>query len=267
VYVHARVKIDGLMEARAIDCALPDHAFASHLTAARVWGAVVPHTSHLHASVPRGRVRSSRANLVVHSSVREPVTFRGIRVTSAVDTFLDCARLLDLVDLVVLGDSLVKKKRTTPADLVAACEAASGRGARRAREAAALVRAGVDSGMETRARLLRVLAGLPELETDIRFYDDEGNLLRRLDAGDRSTRTAVEYDGRQHIDRQESWEADIERREEFEDEEWRIVSLVSKDIFVTPGKTVERLRRIFRKRGISVGSPRDDWCRHFPGRD
>ncbi|HLS45417.1 MAG TPA: hypothetical protein VK045_08275 [Ornithinicoccus sp.] len=204
---------------------------------------------------------------MVHSSERQPVTFRGFRVTSAVDTFLDCARLLDLVDLVILGDSLIKKKRTTPADLIAACQTANGRGARRARQAAALVRAGVDSPMETRARLLRVLSGLPELETDIRFYDEEGNLLRRLDSGDRRTRTAVEYDGRQHIERQDNWEADIERREGFEDDEWRIVPLVSKDIFVTPGKTVDRLRRIFRKRGIPVGPPRDTWRRHFPGRD
>lgn len=267
VYVHARVTTDGLLEARAIACALPEHAFASHLTAARLWGAVVPHSSSLHASVPRDRARSSRSNLVVHASVRQPVIFRGLRVTSVVDTFLDCARLLELVDLVILGDSLVKKGRTTPADLVAGCQQASGRGVRRARQAAALVRAGVDSPMETRARLLRVLSGLPELDTDIRFYDEFGNLLRRLDAGDRRTRTGVEYDGRHHIERQENWEADIGRREEFEDEEWRIVSLVSKDIFVTPGRTVTRLRRIFRKRGIPVGRPRDEWRRHFPGRE
>lgn len=267
IYVHSRVTVDGLTEARAIKRALPDHAFVSHLTAARLWGAVVPHTPHLHASVPRGHHRSSRTHLVVHSSTRDPVTFRGLRVTSGVDTFLDCATLLDLVDLVILGDGLVKKGRTTTERLVAACAAARGRGARRAREAAALVRSGVDSSMETRARLLRVLSGLPELETDIRFHDEQGILLRRLDAGDRKTRTAVEYDGRHHIERKETWEADIGRREEFEDQHWRIVTLVSKDIFTTPGATVERLRRIFRERGIPPGRPRDDWRRHFSERE
>jgi hypothetical protein len=113
--------------------------------------------------------------------------------------------------------------------------------------------------------MLRVLAGLPELETDIRFYDVHGNLLRRLDAGDRPTRTAVEYDGRHHIDRQQNWESDIGRREEFEDEEWRIVTLVSRDIFTLPGATVDRLRRIFRQRGIALGPVKDEWRRYFPG--
>lgn len=267
VYVHSRVTVDGLTEARAIKRALPDHAFVSHLTAARLLGAVVPHTSRLHASVPRGHHRSSREHLVVHSSTRDPVDFRGLRVTSAIDTFLDCATLLDLVDLVILGDSLVKKRRTTPEQLLAGCAAARGRGVRRARKAAALVRSGVDSPMETRARLLRVLSGLPELETDIRFYDDQGNLQRRLDAGDRATRTAVEFDGRHHIEREETWEADIGRREEFEDKRWRIVTLTSKDIFTTPGETVKRLRRIFQQRGIPLGRPRDDWRRHFSGRE
>ena len=93
----------------------------------------------------------------------------------------------------------------------------------------------------------------------------DGNLRRRLDAGDRETRTAVEYDGRHHVAREEQWEADIGRREELEDDEWRIVTLTSKDIYKSPEETVERLRRIFRKRGMSVGPAKDEWRRYFPG--
>ncbi|QDO88949.1 hypothetical protein FNH13_11970 [Ornithinimicrobium ciconiae] len=267
IYVHAKVNVDAVIEARAAVLAGARGAFVSHHTAARLWGGIVPHESRLHVSVPRGAARSTRRDMLVHASTRDPVSFRGMPVTSALDTFLDLARVLDLVDLVILGDSLVKKDRNTPEDLVSGCESAKGRGCRRAREAAGLVRSGVDSPMETRGRLLRVFSGLPELETDIRFYDEYGRLVRRLDAGDRASRTAVEYDGRHHIEREKNWEADIGRREEFEDAEWRIVSLVSKDIYATPGDTVERLRRIFRARGISVG-PRDDtWRRYFPGRN
>lgn len=265
VYIAASVPVDGLIEARAALLTGRGDAFASHHTAARVWGGVVPHTPYLHVSVPRGTPRSGRADLVVHSSSRRPQTFRKVSVTSPLDTFLDCATELDLVDLVVLGDSLVRKGRITPERLVQECRAATGRGARRARVAADLVRSGVDSPMETRARLLRVLSGLPELETDIRFHDEHGELVRRLDAGDRETRTGVEYDGRQHIEREQSWEADIDRREEFEDQEWRIVTLVSRDIFTTPGRTVDRLRRVLRRRGMRVGPPRDEWRRYFPG--
>lgn len=265
VHISAEVPVDPWIEAKAALVAAQAGAFVSHHTAARLWGGVVPDVPFAHVSVPTGMARSDRQDLVVHSSSRQPQTFRGVSVTSPLDTFLDCATALDLVDLVILGDRLVKKDRISLEDLVQGCAAATGRGCRRARRAASLVRAGVDSVMETRARLLRVLSGLPVLETDIRCYDEQGNLLRKLDAGDRATRTAVEYDGRHHVSREETWEADIGRREEFEDLQWRIVTLVSKDIFVTPGETVERLRRIFRLRGMTVGPPRDEWRRYFRG--
>lgn len=226
----------------------------------------MPDVPVLHASVPPGRRRSAHREVVVHQSQRSPVTFRGLLITTPTDLFLDMATRLSLVDLVVLGDSLVRRGRTTPERLVAAMAEAKGRGIHPARRAAALVRTGVDSPMETRCRLLRVLSGLPELETDIRFYDLEGQLLKRLDAGDRATRTAVEYDGRHHVERKDQWEADLGRRETFENDQWRIVTLISKDVYVTPGRTVERLAQVFGQRGLRAGPLRDEWRRHFPGR-
>lgn len=266
IYVSAAVTVDARVEAQAALLAARDGAFVTHQTAARLWGGVVPHSPALHVGVGRGTRRARRRDLVVHESSRTPWTFRTLRVTSPLDTFLDLATSLHLVDLVILGDSLVRRERFTPVELVRHCAGATGRGVRVARRAAGLVRAGVDSPMETRSWMLRVLSGLPELETDIRFSDAHGRLLRRLDAGDRATRTAVEYDGRQHIEREQAWEADIGRREEFEDEEWRIITLVSRDIYASPEATVDRLRRIFRKRGIPLGRPSEEWRRHFPGR-
>lgn len=266
VYVGHGTKVDGYVLARAALLASHRSAFVSHHTAARLYRSVVPHSASLHVSVPRGAPRAQRQDLAVHASERDPVLFRGLPVTSATDTFLDLATHLDLVDLVVLGDSLVRGGRTGPEQLRGAAAESRGRGARLARRAADLVRERVDSPMETRCRMLRVLSGLPELETDITFFGGDGRLLRRLDAGDRSTRLAVEYDGRHHVERQEQWEADIGRREEFEDEEWRIVTLVSKDVYASPGATVERLRRIFQRRGIPVGRPLQEWRRYFPER-
>lgn len=270
VYIKAEVSLTPYLEARAALLVGGKDSFVSHHTAARLWGGIVPDGPSLHAAVAPGRSRSSHREVVVHQSGRRPTTFRGVRVTTASDTFLDLALHLPLVDLVILGDSLVRKGRITPELLVEAMDEATSRGKRLARRAAALVRKGVDSPMETRARMLRVLSGLPELETDIRFYEDDdpnGRLLRRLDSGDRETRTAVEYDGRQHIEREAAWEADLGRREEFEDEEWRIVTLVSKDIFKTPDRSVLRMARIFRARGMKIGPLSDEWRRHFPVRE
>jgi len=253
-------------EAKAALLVAGPHAFVSHHTAARLYGAIVPDGPMLHASVPPGRRRSTHREVLVHQSRRTPVTFRGLLTTTPEDLFLDLATHLTLVDLVVIGDSLVRRGRTTPERLMTAMQEATGRGIHPARRAAALVRSGVDSPMETRCRLLRVFSGLPELETDIRFFDEEGHLLKRLDSGDRPTKTAVEYDGRHHIERQEQWEADVGRRETFENDDWRIVTLLSKDIHVTPALTVDRPAQIFRQRGMQIGRLRDEWRRHFPGR-
>ena len=85
-----------------------------------------------------------------------------VTITTPIQTFLDPAPELSLVDLVVLGDSLLRRGRFTPEMLVEAATTRRGRGCRLPRRAAALVRPEADSAMKTRLRLLMVLAGLPE---------------------------------------------------------------------------------------------------------
>ncbi|ANS77547.1 hypothetical protein SGUI_0151 [Serinicoccus hydrothermalis] len=267
VYLSADVTVDALIEAKAAVLVGGPHSFASHHQAAKLWGGVVPQSDLLHSSVPGRSSRTERRDARAHASQRAPRRFRGLSVTTPEDTFLDLADRLGLVDLVVLADSLIRRQRTTPDALVEAAQSSLSAAPRLARRAASLARSGVDSPMETRARLLRVLAGLPELETDLRFYDQHGELMRRLDAGDRATRTAVEYDGRHHIQREGQWEGDLQRREGFEDDGWRIVTLISPDIFQHPGHTVNRLARIFQDRGMAFGALSDEWRRYFPGQD
>ncbi len=250
-------RIDGLT---ALLVAGPG-TFLSHFQAARLHGGIVPDTELLHVSVHGTRHRSRRHEVVVHSSSRTPTTFRGLPVTTPEDTFVDLARHLSLVDLVVLGDSLVRKKRTTPQGLVRAARTASARAAR----GAALVRAAVDSPMETRSRLLVVLAGLPEPEVNVCFYDGFGQLRRRLDLAYRKHRLAIEYDGRQHAESQTQWESDVARREEFDRADWRIVTLLAKDIYRVPGQTLDRITTAMRHAGMRVPALSEEWRRHFPG--
>ncbi|GAA5163074.1 hypothetical protein [Ornithinimicrobium tianjinense] len=265
VCIRATAAQDARTAAQAVLLVAGEEAFVSHHQAARLWGAVVPETDTLHASVPGNRHRSRRPEVCVHRSSRSPVRLRGIPLTSAVDTFVDLAGHLSFIDLVVLGDSLVKRGRTTPAQLVAAAAEAPRSVRRRAVRAAAFVRTGVDSPMETRSRMLVVLAGLPEPAVDIRFFDDDGELVRRLDMGYRKHRLALEYDGRQHAESQEQWESDVARREEFDDADWRIVTLLAKDVYRTPAATLERVVRAMRKQGLDVSITSDEWRRHFPG--
>src|SRR6478752_2365395 len=205
-------------------------------TRRRRCGGIVPAHPDIHVSSPRNRTR--RDGITAHrvKEGQEVVLFRGLRVTTPVQTFLDLAHCLTLVDLVVLGDSLVRKKRCTPDELVALAEKHRGPHSRLARRAARLVRAGVDSPMETRLRLLIVLAGLPEPEVDHRVHDDDGTLLRRYDLSYLPFRLIIEYDGRQHAESDEQWLSDIGRDEALDDEQIRRLVVVSRDIYSTPAK-------------------------------
>lgn len=241
-----------------------DRALASHHTAASLWGGVVPSTGDIHVTVPAGMTTRRPRGLLVHSADRAAARRRGVPVTSVADTFLDMARYLGLVDLVVLGDSLVQSTRISAAALMDAAWASSGRNVRLARRAARLLRPGVDSPMETRSRLLIVLAGLPEPSVNHVFRDEGGAIRRRLDMAYVARRLAIEYDGRQHADSTAQWHEDVVRREEFDGQGWRLVVLHGRDIYRTPEHTLDRLVRVMCERGMRIPTLSDEWREHFP---
>jgi hypothetical protein len=165
----------------------------------------------------------------------------GVRVTSPADTFVQMAPELNLVDLVVLGDTLIKSKAVTAEQLISRAGAASGRYAARLVRAASLVRTGVDSPMEARLRMLLVLAGLPEPVLNYIVRDERGTWLRRFDLAFPTVRVAIEYDGRHHVEREEQWHRDLHRREALESDEWRLVTVVSTGIYAEPARTLQRV--------------------------
>lgn len=273
LYVSAAVAITFDLTARAVLDLMDDDAHLSHYSAARWWRLWVPHDPGLHICRARGR-RHSRQGVITHTCPQHGpgrergavVQRRGLTVTSAVGCFFELASALTLVDLVVLGDSLVHRNYITPAALVERAMAYSGPGARRAREAARLVRAGVDSRLETRLRLLLVFAGLPEPTVDLRLRDEVGTVLRRLDLAYELFRIAVEYDGEHHAVTEDAWNEDILRRDEISSDGWRFVVVLKRGVFRDPVQTVERVERALRDAGwTGRRRPRRDWRQHFPG--
>lgn len=242
----------------------------SHFTAARIWGGVVPDHAEVHVAVPRLGHRSRRRGVQPHrlNPDAETVSRSGLRISTARQSFLDLAAEVGLVDLVVLGDSLVARRRTNPVELIAAADAWRGHGARLARRAARLVRQGVDSPMETRLRLLLVLAGLPEPVVNHIVRDDQGNWLRRFDLCYPDVQLIVEYDGRQHAQDRVQWAEDVRRREWLDEARWRIIVVLSDGIFVEPAKTLRRVHLALAERRVA-GLParwNEEWRRFFPGR-
>ena len=78
----------------------------------------------------------------------------------------------------------------------------------------------------------------------------------------------VEYNGRVHVATDTQWEKDLRRREDSDDEGWRMLVLVARDVYVTPGETVDRVWRTLRSRKLPglPARPSDAWRPHFPGR-
>ena len=265
VYVRRDVPLDTRVRALAALRLAPEGSVAACWTAAELLGGIVPHETRVHLNVPSGRLRVPGVTTRVRSDRRRLARIGGLPVTTAEDTFVDLTGELGLVDLVVLGDSLVGRGRTTPDALVAAADAMRGRHAAMARRAAGLVRAGVDSPMESRLRMLLVLAGLPEPVVNHIEHDEWGRWVRRYDLSYPELRLAVEYDGRQHAESQRQCERDVERREELDAEGWRIVVVLAKGVYREPERTLARVVAALAAQGRTVRVTSDEWRLHFPG--
>jgi very-short-patch-repair endonuclease len=246
----------------------PDGAWASHVTGARWCGVAVPDSSTTHVSVTAAKDRRWQPGLKPHVAPRgtKTRTWRGVRVSDPIRMFIELASMLDLVDLVVAGDNMLRVFGLTAEQLVAGLEESRDYWSPAARHAAQFVRDDVDSPMETRLRMLIVLAGLPEPEVNVKLRDRDGNVVVRFDLGYPHLRLAIEYDGRQHVEIIENWESDIDRGDLVDAARWRIVKVIARGIYVEPGRTLERVRRALEDRGVRLPEQSDEWRKHFPGR-
>jgi hypothetical protein len=266
VYVNAATRLTVEARARAALLLAPEGTAIARRTAAALWGGVVPPWTETQLFLAPGtRLRVAGVDARVRAD-RDIAWRRGLPLTSPARTFVDLAAELGLVDLVVLGDSLVRRGVVTPEALI---RASGGRSPRQrfARRAASLVRTGVDSPMETRVRLLIVLSGLPEPVVNVVFRDEHGAWLARLDLAYPQWRIAVEYDGRQHAESSDQWHTDIGRREALDGIGWRLVVVVASDVYTRPGATIARIAGVIAERSGRRPRLTDAWREHFPQRD
>lgn len=270
VFVEAGIPITPSLRASAALTTATGHAHASHASAARVLGVPIPTMPHEYVTVPAAAERGATAGVrYVVRRTTDTIRVDGVRVSAPLQLFEELASLLPLVDLVVVGDHLVRRNGVTCEQLRDRAASLPGRLGRHARQAASYVRAKVDSPMETRIRMLLVLAGIPEPEVNLEIRDETGELLRRHDLAWRGVKVIVEYDGRVHIEREDCWERDIERREAVDADDWRVLTVVSKGVYRSPGQTVAKVFELLRSRGLEGLPPRPlpDWQPHFPERD
>ncbi|MDN4172296.1 hypothetical protein QWY28_05035 [Nocardioides sp. SOB77] len=265
VYISAEV--DPTEEERVVGALAlhPEGAWASHRTAAAWCGIAVPHSAFVHVSVTDPKDRRWQPGLKAHVAPpgTRTRTWRGVPVSEPVRMFVELASMLDLVDLVVAGDSMVRVLGMTAADLRAGLERTSDYWSPAARYAAGFVRDGVRSPMETRVRLLLVLAGLPEPAVAHRVRAANGDVLLELDLAYVEHRLAIEYHGTHHRDDSRTWQRDLRRSELVDRLDWHVVNVTGPDIYSTPGATLERVRHAARAVGLLLPRPQAGWEAHF----
>lgn len=265
VAVAAHVPDTVVVRARAALLVAPEGGVISHFTAARLWGGRVPDNEWVHVSFMRD-VRFRVGGIRPHRYRRrlETKKWHGLPVTSPGQTFCDMARYLGLVDLVALGDSLVRRNRVSPQELVGYATGWEGQFRAEVVVAARLVRGRVDSSPETALRLLMVLGGLPEPDIDIGIEDAAGTVRFRIDLGYEAYLLAIEYDGRWH-DTPEQRAKDEARREHLSTVEgWTFVIVTGDDLFQEPEALLARIAAHARALGVPVPERLSDaWRRHF----
>ena len=201
---------------------------------------------------------------------RKVVEREGLPVVDAADTWCDFGELirrdrLTIDDLVVVGDAaanvILRPERTaydfsdvrpewwesTSLDdrLARRCDAlrtvrevlnsrlsnrVRPRGKASLMQALALIRSGVRSPMETRARLMFVHDGLPEPHVNLDIYSDEGQWLAEGDLVWPGAKVVGEYQGVHHADRAQA-SKDAQKRSLLRDHGWRTREIWAEDLF------------------------------------
>lgn len=120
----------------------------------------------------------------------------GLWVTTTARTLYDCAGVLTHEALVCAVDAALHRGLVTSSALAALAERHHGElRAPEFRAALAAADGRAESAPETLARLI-LQPALPELEPQVKIYDERGDVLARVDLGDRVAKLAVETDGK-----------------------------------------------------------------------
>jgi very-short-patch-repair endonuclease len=242
VYVGAGHDLDLALRSRAAHLLLPAQgALAGHSAAALLGAGCSPRTAPAEVIAPRGEVRPRRG-LVVRQDRLDPVEIclvDGLRVTTPLRTAWDLGRRLRLVEAVVAVDALSRLGCFDPAALLLGPPGA--RGCRQLRRVVELTNPLAESPMETRLRLLLVLAGLPEPVPQFRLRDGRGVVVARVDLAYPDARLALEYDGEVHFDDEHS-RRDRSRDLQLDDLDWYTMRFTRDDVLLRPQDTVRRVR-------------------------
>jgi len=220
------------------------------ITALQLWGVDLPwrlrdenriHVLRLDHTNPSERpdVCSHRGLLLM-----EPEIINDVWVTHPAEAWMQVANLVNVDDLVHLGDAVMRRKNplATPEELaLVVSKWKKRRGVARARLAVDYCRPGTDSWPETTTRLILVRGGLGCPEVNLKVTD--GKVTYYLDMAYADAMVAIEYDGAIHVADRAIMQYDRARRRWLEDRGWRVISVTAHDLRTDAAGVVQSVRK------------------------
>jgi hypothetical protein len=247
--------IDEVEHLALLATALPPDAAYSHGTAAALLGAPVDRPPLPHVALIPRRVLPQRADVVVHGrrlGAADVVVHRGLRLTSAAQTYLDLAATAPPWELVAIGDALCRAGHLTADSLSQRLARADRvRGVVRARTCAPLLTPLAMSRPESLMRYWLVTSRLPVPQPQVPIHDRWGHPVAHGDLGYPAWRVVLEYEGRQHAEA-EQFGRDIDRYSLMAAEGWLVLRFAGRHLG-GPGAVVDRTRRALISRGWNPG--------------
>jgi hypothetical protein len=243
IYVWAGLAESPELVLAAVYRRLPVAATFSGRTAAWLHGLDQPPCDPVEVTMPETYGISARSGVSVRRAAldaRDVVERCGMPTTSALRTIVDLGSRLPLVDAVVAVDMALKKRVLRLADLNAyVAEHARCKGIVRLRRVTELAEPAAESPMETRLRLLLVLAGLPRPHAQVPLHDDRGRFLGRPDLYYPTERLCLEYDGGTH---RTSLIEDNRRQNRLMNAGFRLLRFTASDVQGNPDSIVMLVR-------------------------
>lgn len=234
------------MRLAAVRLVLPEGDFVCGLTAAWLYGIDVQDRRGelVWMGCRTGRRLRVRPGCLIREITVEDSDLQmvdGVLMTTPLRTVFDCGRWLSLVEGVVVADAIAHSGAVTRDELAAYAKSHRAlRGVRRLDQVVNLMEPKSESPMETRVRLLIVLAGLPRPEPQLIILGRRGEFVARVDLGYEAQRYIVEYDGAFHWEQRR---ADDRRRDAMRDLGWTVLIVSREDYYDTPDLIVAKVRR------------------------
>lgn len=252
-YVASCTSETPLLLLQAASRRMPQAGAFSGLTAAWLHGLDVAPCDPIELTVPKSEGIATRAGMTVRRAclAGDEVEIRqGLRVTAVARTLRDLCSRLSLTEAVVVCDMALHARLLSVERLrEEALKSAGARGIATLRCALQHVEPAAESPMETRLRMVLVLARLPRPAAQFEIRDRWLRFVARVDLFYPDQRLGIEYDGATHCD---TLAQDNRRQNRILEAGVRLLRFTAGDIYDSPEVVVGQVRAALSHR---VNSP------------